>query len=132
MSAGFGETPTEPYLTDVPRLAEMERSLALLDGELVLATSGITTRALPVPDAVRRSVPGNLNRDERWWNRELLDLADSRHGATELRFLLHTEADGTVTGYAAWRMKGTWDDDRGEPDGVLHVEEVRASSTQAY
>ena len=83
-------------------------------------------------DAVRRTVPGNLDRDQRWWDRQLLDLPDSRDGATELRFLLHTETDGTVTGYAAWRMKGTWDDDRGEPDGVLHVEEVRASSTQAY
>ena len=69
-------------------------------------------------DAVRRAVPGNLARDQRWWDRQLLDLPDSRDGATELRFLLHTETDGTVTGYAAWRMKGTWDDDRGEPDGA--------------
>jgi predicted acetyltransferase len=236
MAAGFGETPTAPYLTDAPPVAEMDRSLALFDGELVLATSGIYSRTLTVPgglvpcaavtwvtvaptvrrrgvltemmrrqltelheqqrepvaalwasefpiygrfgyapaafrgglvgrserlrlrpdvdlgtgtvrlvdretyqpaatalhDAVRRLVPGNLDRDQRWWDRELLDLADNRDGATALRFLLHTEADGTVTGYAAWRMKGTWDDDRGEPDGVLQVEEVRASSTQAY
>jgi predicted acetyltransferase len=236
MAAAFGGTPTAPYLTDAPPVAEMDRSLGLFDGELVLATSGIFSRTLTVPgglvpcaavtwvtvaptvrrrgvltemmrrqltglheqqrepvaalwasefgiygrfgyapaafrgglvgrserlqlrsdvdlgtgtvrlvdretyqpaatalhDAVRRSVPGNLDRDQRWWDRQLLDLPDSRDGATALRFLLHTETDGTVTGYAAWRMKGTWDDDRGEPDGVLHVEEVRASSTQAY
>jgi predicted acetyltransferase len=29
-------------------------------------------------------------------------------------------------------MKGTWDDDSGQPDGTLIVEEVRASSTAAY
>jgi predicted acetyltransferase len=81
---------------------------------------------------VRRHVPGNLARDERWWDRLLLDLPDERNGATALRFLLHREADGTVTGYAAWRMKESWDDGTGEPDGTLIVEEVRASSTAAY
>ena len=236
MAAAFGGTATEPYLTQAPPVAEMDRSLALFEGGQALATAGIFSRTLTVPgglvpcaavtwvtvaptirrrgvltemirrqlselhaqqrepvaalwasefgiygrfgyapaafrggldgrserlrlrpdvdlgtgtvrlvdrdtyqpaatalhDAVRRSVPGNLDRDQRWWDRQLLDLPDSRDGATALRFLLHTEADGTVTGYAAWRMKGTWDDDRGEPDGVLLVEEVRASTTQAY
>jgi predicted acetyltransferase len=236
MSGAFGETPTEPYLTTPPPVAELDRSLGLFDGGQVLATSGIYSRTLTVPggavpcaavtwvtvaptvrrrgvltemmrrqltelheqqrepvaalwasefpiygrfgyapaayrgglvgrserlrlrpdidlgtgqvtlvdratyqqaatavyDAARRLVPGNLDRDERWWDRRLRDLPDNRDGATALRFVLHTETDGTVTGYAAWRMKGTWDDDRGEPDGTLLVEEVRASTTQAY
>jgi predicted acetyltransferase len=236
MSGTFGETPTEPYLTSPPPVAELDRSLGLFEGDQVVATSGIYSRTLTVPggvvpcagvtwvtvapthrrrgvlteimrrqltelheqereavaalwasefpiygrfgyapaayrgalvgrserlrlrpdidlgtglvrlvdretyqpaatalyDAVRRFVPGNLDRDERWWDRRLRDLPDHREGATALRFLLHTETDGTVTGYAAWRMKGTWDDDSGEPDGTLVVEEVRAGSTQAY
>jgi predicted acetyltransferase len=236
MSSAFGGTPTEPYLTTPPPVAELDRSLGLFEDGQTLATSGIFTRTLTVPgglvpcaavtwvtvaptvrrrgvltemmrrqltglheeerepvaalwasefpiygrfgyapaafrggltgrserlrlrpdvdlgtgtvrlvdretyqpaatalhDAVRRFVPGNLDRDERWWNGRLLDLPDQRDGATALRFALHTEADGTVTGYAAWRMKGTWDDDSGEPDGALLVQEVRASSTQAY
>ena len=82
-------------------------------------------------DTVRRAVPGNMARDQRWWDRRLLDLPDQRKGATALQFLLHTEDDGTVTGYAAWRMKEGWTDDD-EPDGTLLVDEVRASSTQAY
>ena len=82
-------------------------------------------------DTVRRAVPGNMARDQRWWDRRLLDLPDQRNGATPLQFLLHTEDDGTVTGYAAWRMKEGWTDDD-EPDGTLLVDEVRASSTQAY
>jgi predicted acetyltransferase len=236
MSGAFGETPTEPFLTTPPPVAELDRSLGLFEDGQVLATSGIYSRTLTVPggavpcaavtwvtvaptvrrrgvltemmrrqltglheeerepvaalwasefpiygrfgyapaavrggltgrserlrlrpdldlgtgtvrpvdretyqpaatalhDAVRRFVPGNLDRDERWWDRRLLDLPDHRHGATALRFLLHEESDGTVTGYAAFRVKGTWDDDTGEPDGVLQVEEVRASSTPAY
>ena len=236
MSGAFGETPSEPFLTTPPPVAELDRSLGLFEDGQVLATSGIYSRTLTVPgavvpcaavtwvtvaptvrrrgvltemmrrqltglheeerepvaalwasefgiygrfgyapaalrggltgrserlrlrpdvdlgtgsvrlvdretyqpaaaalhDAVRRFVPGNLDRDERWWNRRLLDLPGERDGATALRFALHTETDGTVTGYAAWRMKGTWDDDSGEPDGTLVVEEVRASSTQAY
>jgi predicted acetyltransferase len=88
--------------------------------------------ATAVYDAVRRLVPGNLARDERWWDRRLRDLPDQRDGATALRFLLHTETDGTVTGYAAWRIKCAWNDDTGETDGTLIVEEVRASSTSAY
>jgi predicted acetyltransferase len=82
-------------------------------------------------ESVRRFVPGNLTRDDRWWNRLLSDEPDDRNGATERRFLLHTEPDGTVTGYAAYRLKGAWTD-AGEPDGTLIVEEVRASSTPAY
>ena len=58
--------------------------------------------------AVRRFVPGNMARDDRWWDRELLDLPEHRHGATARRYLLHTETDGTVTGYAAYRMKASW------------------------
>ena len=87
--------------------------------------------AAAVHDAVRRSVPGNLARDERWWERALRDEPEDRHGATARRFLLHSEPDGTVTGYAAYRLKGAWTDG-GEPDGTLKVEEVRASSTPAY
>jgi predicted acetyltransferase len=82
-------------------------------------------------DTVRRFVPGNLARDERWWTRLLRDEPDDRNGATERRFLLHTEADGTVTGYAAYRMKAGWTDG-GEPDGTTTVEEVRAITTPAY
>ncbi len=87
--------------------------------------------AVAVHEAVRRLVPGNLERDERWWDRELADLPEHRHGATARRYLLHTETDGTVTGYAAYRMTDRWTD-TGHPDGTLTVEEVRATSTPAY
>ena len=77
------------------------------------------------------SSPATSTRDDRWWDRLLRDEPDSRHGATERRHLLHTEPDGTVTGYASYRVKDSWTD-TGEPDGTLTVDEVRARSTAAY
>src|SRR4051812_9025656 len=52
MSDAFGETPTEPYLTTPPPVAELDRSLGLFDGNRVLATSGIYSRTLTVPGGV--------------------------------------------------------------------------------
>ncbi|RBY75782.1 GNAT family N-acetyltransferase [Geodermatophilus sp. TF02-6] len=82
-------------------------------------------------ERVRRWVPGNMARDDRWWARDLRDDPGERRGATERRYLLHTEPDGTVTGYAAYRVKAAWTED-GETDATLTVEEVRSTTTSAY
>ena len=87
--------------------------------------------AVGLHDRVRRAVPGNLARDARWWDRGLRDEPGGRHGATERRHLLHTEPDGTVTGYATYRVRAAWTDD-GQPDGTVVVEEVRSLTTPAY
>jgi predicted acetyltransferase len=87
--------------------------------------------AVGLHDRVRRVVPGNLARDARWWDHGLRDEPDQRSGATERRFLRHVERDGTVTGYATYRIRSAWTDD-GQPDSTVVVEEVRALSTPAY
>jgi predicted acetyltransferase len=87
--------------------------------------------AVKVYDQVRRLVPGNLARDDRWWDHTLDDPPEERRGATERRYLLHVEPDGEVTGYAAYRVKGNWTDGS-EPDGTVTVDEARALSTAAY
>jgi predicted acetyltransferase len=87
--------------------------------------------AAALHEAVRRFVPGNLARPDAWWTRILRDAPEHRNGATASRYLLHTEADGTPTGYAAYRLKSGWTDS-GEPDGTVLVQEVRATSTAAY
>jgi predicted acetyltransferase len=87
--------------------------------------------ATALHERVRRWVPGNLDRSDAWWTRRLRDDKDDRHGATARRYVLHTETDGTVTGYAAYRVTSSWTDG-GEPDGTLLVEEVRSTSTPAY
>ncbi len=87
--------------------------------------------AVGLHDRLRRSVPGNMARDDRWWDRQLRDDPDQRRGASERRYLLHTEADGTVTGYAAHRVRSRWSDD-GQPDGTVEVEEVRSATPAAH
>jgi predicted acetyltransferase len=87
--------------------------------------------AVAVYDQVRRFVPGNLARDDRWWDRRLRDDPTRRRGATARRHLLHTETDGSVTGYASYRVQSSWTD-TGEPDGTLTVGEVRALTPAAY
>ncbi|SDO14909.1 GNAT family N-acetyltransferase [Geodermatophilus sp. DSM 45219] len=87
--------------------------------------------AVGLHDRVRRLVPGNLARTAPWWDRGLHDEPTQRRGATERRFLQHVEPDGTVTGYAAYRVRSAWTDD-GQPDGTVVVEEVRALTTPAY
>jgi predicted acetyltransferase len=89
------------------------------------------TAAVAVHDRVRRTVPGNLARTDAWWDRVLRDDSVVRRGATPRFHLLHTETDGTVTGYAAYRLQAGWTDG-GEPDGTLLVDEVRALRTPAY
>jgi predicted acetyltransferase len=81
-------------------------------------------------DRLRRTVPGNMARDDRWWDRQLRDDPDQRRGASARRYLLHTEADGTVTGYAAFRVRAHWSDD-GLPDGTVVVEELRSDRPAA-
>jgi predicted acetyltransferase len=87
--------------------------------------------AVGIHEAVRRFVPGNLARDDRWWDRLLRDEPDQRHGYTARRHVLHQEPDGTATGYATYRVKSSWTD-TSEPDGTLHVGEVRATTPAAY
>jgi predicted acetyltransferase len=82
-------------------------------------------------ERTRRSVPGTMGRDERWWKRALSDEPSEREGASALRYLLHTEPDGTVSGYAAYRVKGSWTE-AGETDGTLTVTEFRADRPAAH
>jgi len=102
------------------------------DGRVSLVTAEeVKPGAMRVLEQLRRSVPGNLARDERWWDRALRDDEEDRKGATPRRHLLHTEPDGTVSGYAFYRVKDSWTD-TGEPDGAVLVDDVRALSTPAY
>jgi predicted acetyltransferase len=85
-----------------------------------------------VHEQVRRFVPGNMARTSGWWDRLTDDDPNRRRGAGARRFLVHTEPDGTTTGYASYRVTSAWDDDTGRPDGTVAVEEVRALGTPAY
>jgi predicted acetyltransferase len=84
-----------------------------------------------IHDAARRLVPGNLARDDRWWDRAVRDEPEQRKEWTACRYLLHSGPDGTVTGYAAFRIKSVWSD-QGEPEGEIEVREIRSTTSAAY
>jgi predicted acetyltransferase len=82
-------------------------------------------------DRVRRFVPGNMARDDGWWDRELYDGPEARDGGPARQLALHTDRDGTITGYASYRIRARWTE-RSDPDGTLTVGEVRADDPAAY
>ena len=49
MSAVFGEEPTGPFLDSPSPIAELDRSLALFDGDRIAATGGIYSLDMTVP-----------------------------------------------------------------------------------
>ncbi|HLM07708.1 MAG TPA: GNAT family N-acetyltransferase [Blastococcus sp.] len=55
MSAVFGDEPTGPFFDQVPKTAELDRSLGLFDGDRVAATAGIYSLQMTVPGGA--SVP---------------------------------------------------------------------------
>jgi predicted acetyltransferase len=87
--------------------------------------------AVALHEQVRRFVPGNMARDDGWWERQLRDDPEDRDGGPARQLALHTELDGTVTGYATYRLRSRWNQ-RSEPDGTLTVGEVRATTPAAY
>jgi predicted acetyltransferase len=87
--------------------------------------------AVAVFEQLRRSVPGNLARDSRWWDRLLRDDPDQRHGWTARQYVLHEEPDSAVTGYAFYRLKSSWTEGS-EPDSTLRAGEVRGTTPAAY
>ena len=55
MSTVFGDEPTGPFFDQVPKTAELDRSLGLFDGDRVAATAGIYSLQMTVPGGA--SVP---------------------------------------------------------------------------
>ncbi|MEV3855630.1 GNAT family N-acetyltransferase [Streptomyces sp. NPDC050095] len=75
-----------------------------------------------VHDTARTHTPGWVDRAEKYWNAFLRDEPAFRDGATELRYVLHTEPGGEPTGYALYRSEG----------GTVRIVEVVATTRTSY
>ena len=129
---GYAPATWRGGLTGLTERLAVRRDVDLGKGRVISVTeSEFRPAAVALYDAIRREIPGSMARDERWWDRALRDEKDNRHGYTARRYLLHTEPDGEVTGYASYRVKASWSDDS-EPDSTLSIEDVRAVTTPAY
>jgi predicted acetyltransferase len=83
-----------------------------------------------VYEQVRPTQVGWLARPGGWWDYRLRDPEHWRGGASAFRFALNTEEDGTVSGYAFYRLKQSWDVRRGDSEVI--VTEIAATTPQAY
>ena len=83
-----------------------------------------------VYEAVRPTRPGMPDRDDAWTAYRFRDDEHARDGASPLFFVVY-EADGSLQGHAAYRVKEAWDHRTG-PGHTLHVEELLATTVDAY
>lgn len=82
----------------------------------------------PLYDAVRAQRAGMLTRSDVWWRElRLADPQEWRRDSSQ-RFYAVAERDGAVEGYAAYRVKGEWED--GFPKGEVRVVEVVATTRE--
>ena len=129
---GYGPATWRSALDARPERLQLRPDVDTGEGRVVLVDrEEFEPAAAAVLERVRRFVPGNVARDERWWRRALSDEPSEREGASARRYLLHTEPDGAVTGYAHYRVKSAWTD-TGETDGTLVVGDLRGESTRAH
>lgn len=82
-----------------------------------------------VYDVVRPQRPGMVVRDERWWQRAVVDLPSERGGASALRCVV-AEDDGGVRAYARYTNKMDWGP--GVPNGLVDVRELMATDAAAH
>jgi len=128
---GYGTAARQASLAvDKPR-ARLRPDVRLGSGRVSLTTvEQARPREAAVYEAVRLHSVGFLDRSERWWDRTLNDPDHTRGGATARKHVLHTEQDGSVTGYATYRLKDGWTPARN--DSEVQVGDVFATTPAAY
>ena len=128
---GYGPATWRGTVEVRPDRLRLRPDVDLGEGRVVLVDrEEFGPAAAALLERVRRSVPGNLARDERWWRRALTDEPSEREGASARRYVLHTEPDGAVTGYAHYRVKSAWSD-ASMPEYVLTVADLRGETPAA-
>jgi len=129
----FGYGVAARQVAQVGRKDEMRLrpGTPLGSGRVVLATpEAARPHEIAVYEQVRPATVGFLARDERWWDRAFDDRERIRDGATSRRHALHREQDGSVTGYATYRLKDEWTPTQN--DSEVRVLDVVTTTPEAY
>ncbi len=127
---GYGEATRRLTLEVDTRRSAFQARVDLGDGwadEVERAT--FRAAAVPVFEGLRPRTPGWLDRPEQWWDAATFDAESVRAGAGPLRYVLHWDRTGAVTGYALFRTKEDYGPD-GNRSHVL-VREVVATTGPA-
>ncbi|MFD5141834.1 GNAT family N-acetyltransferase [Streptomyces sp. NPDC058401] len=80
-------------------------------------------------DRARTLTVGRIDRPGPFWNDRLYDEEHARNGATALRFAVHTQPDGEVSGYAFYRLRGGGHEN---PHSAVEIGELVTTSGPAY
>lgn len=100
-------------------------------GRLRIVDKDAATKVLPgLHDASRKVTVGDISRNETWWENHFADPKFDRNGGSARYYLVHENAKGKADGYAAYRVKGRWEDD-GIPNGEVWVGDVVADDVVA-
>lgn len=114
-------------LVDTVRSAEL---VPVADpGRLRLVTEEQAVPLLPIAwEGQFQRSPGEMNRNDAWWEMLAIDPEDDRAGASARYLVVHEDTDGEPDGFASYRLK-----EGGAPDGYffeLSVDDLAAANEQ--
>lgn len=102
-------------------------------GRVVLASpEQARPHEMAVHEALRAVTVGMVSRNDRWWDRRLADPEHHRGGVSPRRHALHTEQDGSVTGFATYTTKQDWSPSAGVAQGTVDVGDLMATTPTAH
>ena len=128
---GYGVAARQLGITADKTRLRLRPGTPVGSGRVVLAGPERARPAeISVYEQVRPDTVGFLARSDKWWDRLLRDPEHLRGGATARRHALYTEQDGTVTGYATYRLKEDWGP--GTNDSEVRVLDLLATTPAAY
>ncbi|OMQ13837.1 hypothetical protein A7K94_0220805, partial [Modestobacter sp. VKM Ac-2676] len=97
----------------------------------LVAEAEFRAAAVPLHDALRRWVPGNMARDARWWDRRLLERPEDAKGGPPAP--ARAARGGRRHGHRLRDVPGARGVERGRrAGGHAHRRDVRASTPSAY
>lgn len=128
---GYGVATEAAELSGRVKELSFRPDVDLGDGTLEEVDAATFLASAPaVYDGAIAELPGQMSRTPEWWAIWTLDNEERQKESGKIRFVLHYESDGTVSGFAIYRPKPGWGD--AGPDAELHVQEVLGANPRAY
>src|SRR5207247_8456869 len=122
--------PRHARFPSAPTRTEFARPPPPDPGQVRMVDRDQAVAAMPAAyERIRPETPGMVSRSGAWWTPLFSDTEHERDGASPLFFVLH-ETEGRTDGYAAYRVKGGWEN--GVPTGQARVHELMAANPAAY
>ena len=127
---GYGSAVPRLFVSGQTRSTAFLPSIELGDGWIEEVDNAEFKAVVPALHArLLPQRPGALDRSDVFWERDLTDRPEDRHGAPPIRYALHYSAAGEVDGYARFKVSSPWSGDL--IDGEVEIVELDAVDAQA-